>query len=119
MEKLSEFIDYRIDVLLGGDFLGQMPFTINFSGNNIRFHNRPVRFRGTALKADLIAGVPLAEVSIAGRQVTLVLDTGAKITYLDPSIIRDYPPAGKISDFFPFTGPFQTTRHEVLISVAG
>jgi hypothetical protein len=32
MERLSEFIPQRIDVLLGGDFLGLMPFTIDFSG---------------------------------------------------------------------------------------
>jgi hypothetical protein len=96
-----------------------MPFTIDFSGNTLRFHDRPVRFRGKDLKTELIAGVPLVEVSIAGRPVSLVLDTGAKITYLGPSIIREYPQVGRISDFYPFSGPFQTTRHEVPISVAG
>jgi len=71
------------------------------------------------LKTELIAGVPLVEVSIAGHPINLVLDTGAKITFLDPAIIRDYPQVGKISDFFPFSGRFQTTRHEVPISIAG
>jgi hypothetical protein len=119
LERLSEFIHYRIDVLLGGDFLGLMPFTIDFSDNDLRFHDQPVRFQGKDLETELFAGVPLVEVSIADRPVTLVLDTGAKISFLDPSIIRDYPPVGKISDFSPFSGPFQTTRHEVPISIAG
>ena len=101
LERLSEFIHYRIDVLLGGDFLGLMPFTIDFSDNDLRFHDRPVRFQGKDLETDLFAGVPMVEVSIAGRPVTLVLDTGAKISFLDPSIIRDYPPVGKNLRLFP------------------
>jgi hypothetical protein len=119
VEKLSGFIGDRIDVLLGGDFLGLMPFTIDFSGNTFQFHDRPVRFSGKALKTELIDGVPLVEVSIAGSPISLIWDTGAKITYLEAPILRGNPPVGKVADFFPFTGPFKTTRHEVPISVAG
>jgi hypothetical protein len=119
VDMLSDFIGCRIDVLLGGDFLGLMPFTIDFPGYVIRFYDRPVRFQGTTLKADLIAGVPLVEVSIAGRSATLFLDTGAKITYLSAPLVRGYRSVGKISDFYPPLGLFQTTRHEVPVSIAG
>ena len=56
LEWLSEFIHYRIDVLLGGDFLGLMPFTIDFSDNGLRFHDRPVRFKGKDLETELLPG---------------------------------------------------------------
>ena len=119
VENLSEFIDSRIDVLLGGDFLGQMPFSIDFPGYIFRFYDRPIRFKGTVLEIDLIAGVPLVEVSIDSRPVSLFLDTGAKITYLSAPLVRGHRSAAKIADFYPLMGRFQTTRHEVPVAIAG
>jgi hypothetical protein len=47
----------------------------------------------------------------------LLLDTGAKLSYLDRALIEAFPPAGTREDFFPGLGTFTTDTFDTSVTL--
>ena len=62
--------------------------------------------------------VPTAEITVGARQGVAFLDTGARLSYMDPAAVTGRP-VGREKDFFPLVGEFETDIYEVEIELAG
>jgi hypothetical protein len=62
--------------------------------------------------------VPNAEVQVGGRTGVAFLDTGARLSFLDPSLATGRPVARE-KDFLPLFGEFETDVYEMEIELAG
>jgi hypothetical protein len=63
--------------------------------------------------------VPTADVAFDGRSGRAVLDTGARISYADPGLLAGRRPSGRVHDFHPMLGAFDTDVFELPVEIAG
>ena len=73
---------------------------------------------GVSLRTPLQMDVPSAEIRIGARHGIAFLDTGARLSYIDPAAVTGRP-VGREKDFFPLVGEFETDIYEVDIELAG
>jgi hypothetical protein len=116
LDYLGEYVGVPIHVLLGADILSRYHLRIEGNPATVTFTESPPRW-GAPLHLQLPMGIPVAEVSIGGRWARVFLDTGAKLSYLTPPVLRQFPETGEASDFYPGIGRFTTRvwRAEMLI----
>jgi hypothetical protein len=62
-------------------------------------------------------GVPNVTVRVGSNHFRMFFDTGARISYLQDDSIAEFPPAGNVTDFYPGVGQFNTSTHEVPVSI--
>ncbi len=62
-------------------------------------------------------GIPIIELSVDIRKLNFFLDTGAKLSYLPQNITGNYPSLGRVEDFYPAIGRFQTDSYEIPTSL--
>ena len=73
---------------------------------------------GVSLRTPLQLDVPTAEVRIGARHGIAFLDTGARLSYMDPAAVTGRP-VGREKDFLPMFGEFETDVYEAEIELAG
>jgi hypothetical protein len=82
---LSENIGTDIDILMGSDIIGCFDCSIDSTASNVTFGTNLREFQAkTSLES--LMNVPIVSCSIHGRQLRMFLDTGARLSYLDPEI---------------------------------
>ena len=62
-------------------------------------------------------GVPRLGISIEGRTVRAVLDSGAQLSYADPEMATRHSPVGVVQDFYPGLGRFETRVYRFAVTV--
>ena len=75
---------------------------------------RPV---GTEIPLDNIMGCPLVSARIGGQVVKLAVDTGARVTFLNPSLVTGERPVGHYDDFYITCGPFTCDSFEKRVRI--
>lgn len=117
-ERLSGFIGTRIDVLLGMDFLGTRTFQIDVANRRFRMlQGTETLPMGRAVPLKIVAGVPTVPVTIGKREVRAVLDTSAKVSYLTEELIGATTTVGRVRDYHPTAGTFQSDVRMISASV--
>jgi hypothetical protein len=117
--KLGGMIGTRIDMLLGNDVLRSLNFYIDWRSRKIRFSGRPFKENGVTLPLTFVMGVPMVEVGVNGGILNVLLDTGAKLSYLDPELTSGLRNLGDILDFYPGFCQFTTGSFAVPVTMAG
>jgi Mg-chelatase subunit ChlD len=107
-----------IDVVLGADILSQYQCLLDLGGHRVVFSRGDLGCDGVSLRVPLRHAVPSADVVIGTRPGVAFLDTGARLSYMDPACVSA-PPVARERDFFPLLGEFETEVYEVDIEVAG
>src|SRR6266545_3978666 len=51
-------------------------------------------------------------ISVEGRTVRAVLDSGAQLSHADPEIATKHSPVGVVEDFYPVLGRFETRVYQ-------
>ena len=105
-----------LDILLGVDVLGHHTFLVDWEASTITF-DPDTRPAGIEIPLDNIMGCPLVSARIGGRDVKLALDTGARVTFLDPALVADETPVGHYDDFYITCGPFTCDSFEKTVCV--
>lgn len=115
-EELSEMLGAHIDVLLGADVLGQFRVTIDTETSRVAFGDDQWLAGARVLPLHTIGGLPVVDVTLAGRTRRLLLHTGATVSCLASADTGSYPCVGTARDFYPGLGEFATELRVVAIT---
>ncbi|MFL5301311.1 MAG: hypothetical protein ACJ79R_13295 [Anaeromyxobacteraceae bacterium] len=91
---------FHLDALLGMDLLLGHSIELAWKGRFITILTPAPIPEGYRPPPDATCGVPVEEVGIAGTSVPVVVDTGARVSYLEPSLLAGMAPAGVADDFY-------------------
>jgi hypothetical protein len=110
-------VDLELGALLGTNLLRGLAMTIDWRARTIT--TRSARAEIVGWRGDGIGGLPLVQVSINGRTVTGVPDTGARSCFAVPRLLAGAPVVGTSRDFYPGLGSFEATVHSVQVQLDG
>lgn len=116
-ESLSADVGAHIDALVGADILNHYDILIDSSTSAIILSEEPLSIKGQSVTINQYMGIPIIKVAVSGQTIAMFFDTGAKLSYLDPEISRDYPKDGSAEDFYPGIGKFYTDTYQVPIYI--
>jgi len=108
---LSDKLGEPVHALLGMDVLGQFSATLDIPRRTLELRGPREPERAPLVRR--VAGLPVARVEVGGEAVECIVDTGARVTYLDERIALAFPEDGRMQDFHPVAGDFQVNRHVV------
>lgn len=115
---IHEHVDPSIDVVLGTDVLRTLPVLLDLPGGAARIGGEP-ELDGARVETQLRMGVPVVPLLYGRRTVPAVLDTGAPVSYMDPTIPGRREPDGEAEDFYPLVGTFTTKLYRASVSCGG
>lgn len=108
-EAMSQHLGSRVDVLLGMDFLGKRTFQINLPGRAFDILGASETLPpGRMAPLKLVSGLPTIDAVVGGTPIRMLFDTGSKLSYLTDQLISNHTTVGRVRDFHPITGPFQS-----------
>jgi len=113
LDYLSKMVGARVDILMGADILKTFHVTLDLFGRRINFSSRPLFISNNRIPMTIFMGVPSALFTIAGSEIQMFVDTGAKLSYVDHKIASQYTPIGKERDFYPGMGEFETSVFDI------
>ena len=123
---LSQNIGAHIDILLGMDIMKKFYVTIDLPANRISFskvspikgmYDRRLRYERIPLTG--LMGTPICPCNIAGEDVNVFVDTGAKLTCVDRKLVQNVASIGREKDFFYSVGEFETPVYELPLKLGG
>ena len=117
-ESIGQHLETTIDAVIGGDFLKVFECLIDLDRGKVIFSHGSLGCDGVSLRTPLRLDVPTAEVRIGARHGIAFLDTGARLSYMDPRAVTGLP-VGREKDFLPMFGEFETDVYEADIELAG
>ena len=116
-DTLSGYIGAKVDGLIGMDILGG--FCLTFFKNRLIIDDSDKMEEGfVSLPTDSFMGIPVVTVNVGGREVKVFIDSGAKISYLNPNLIEDLPEEETVHDFYPGIGEFDVNVSTAPCSLA-
>jgi Ca-activated chloride channel family protein len=117
-ESIGQSLGTTIDAVIGGDLFVQFECLIDLGRGKVVFSHGSLGCDGVSLRTPLHLDVPTADVTIGARQGIGFVDTGARLSYMDPAAITGRP-VGREKDFLPMFGEFETDVYEAEIELAG
>ena len=119
IESVERHLGTHLDVVLGTDILREYEWLLDVAGQRAVFSRGNLGLDGVSLRTPLANGVPSADVRVGGQSGRAYLDTGARLSYMDPGIVPAAHAVGRETDFFPLLGSFETDVYELEVEVAG
>ncbi len=116
-DSLSEFVGVACAGLLGNDILSQFDLLLDADAGQARLASADVTAPGEALELDAFMGIPITSVKIGGSDYRFFFDTGAQLSYFQDASLSGFPRAGRISDFYPGFGSFETETYQVGVAL--
>ncbi len=117
-ESIGQHLGTTIDAVIGGDLLREFECLIDLGRGKVVFSHGSLGCDGVSLRTPLQLDVPSAEIRLGARHGVAFLDTGARLSYMDPAAVSGRP-VGREKDFFPMGGEFETDVYEAEIELAG
>lgn len=111
---LSARLGQPVAGLLGTDILHQFDTLLDVPAGRITFSSEPLLgLTGDCVAIDSLMGVPILTVMIGGTPRRMFFDTGAQLSYFQDEALENFPFLGRITDFYPGLGEFETDTHAV------
>ena len=104
--------------LIGNDVLSQFDLLIDLVGHTLTVSEHELDLSGIAVPIELRGG-PTFTAIVGDTSRRVVFDTGAHIPYLHPDIAPDKPAKGRVVDYHPIHGRFESDIFDVRVDVAG
>ena len=117
VEALSGMVGVPCAGLLGADILNRFDMLFDVAAGNITLAESEIRHEGTTVGLDAFMGIPIVVARIGGGEHRMFLDTGAQVSYFQPVSLGEFPPLGRMDDFYPGFGRFGTETHEVPVEI--
>ncbi len=118
-EQLAAFAGHATCGLLGADTINQFNVLIDIEKQEISFSKAEISLEGTALALDHFMGIPLIDIEVGDESYRMFFDTGAQVSYFQHRSLASFPPAGKVTDFYPGYGEFETETHKLEARIGG
>jgi hypothetical protein len=120
IESLSREVGASIDALVGMDVIADIDLRLDVPNSRIEITRDEMKLSNNAPHLRFVCGIPILKADLAGnRQVSLVFDTGAKLSYLRHDFLAGAEPYRKGVDFYPGHGRFVTSVYRVTLGLAG
>jgi hypothetical protein len=110
-EYLTTEVGCDIHGILGMDFISKHPILFELR-NNFIFVDDDAYYYSHLPSYKLPYNLVCVEMNVNGKPVRLIVDTGAKISYIEASIVEDLDSVDTKQDFSPIFGHFGTTIYE-------
>jgi len=118
VHTLTQLTGIEIDGLLGIDILHEYEYILDLEGNQMTLFTSECQLNGIVVPFNTFMEIPIIEAQIGRNNVTMLIDTGAHISYLDRIITKSITPTGEADDFYPGIGRFKTPTYDVNFSVS-
>ncbi|MCA0387315.1 MAG: hypothetical protein LCH52_02340 [Bacteroidetes bacterium] len=119
IHQVGELLGHPVDVLLGADLLSRHPVRIDLKKNSFTILE-DISGEGAAVVPfrQTMGGV-IFDMELNGELHPVILDSGAKISYIsvDNPVAKSF--TEQKTDFHPMTGNFETIVGEVPVRIAG
>ena len=119
-EYVSEHVNDRVSGLVGMDIIDRLGgVRIDLPAGKLTFGCGTEGMRRVPSHTGL--GYVFMDMTINGRPVHVILDTGAPVSYVSPSLTEGLIPVDRVTDFNPMVpgGTFETSIFEFPASFAG
>jgi hypothetical protein len=116
---LAGFIGVPCAGLLGADVLGRFDHVFDTPSGAVTISTSELTCSGQTIHLTEFMGIPILTAQVAGTDYRMFFDTGAQISYFQDDSLADFPAAGRVTDFYPGVGQFQTDTHQVEVSLGG
>lgn len=90
IEQLNNLLGTEINVLLGTDVLKTLNFFVDCDKKALQFSLKSLVLEGTHIPLDFFMNIPIVVLQVDGTNSRVFLDTGAKLSYLEPDITSKY-----------------------------
>lgn len=119
--SLSEMAGVQFDALMGMDIMSEYIVEIDFFHNLVIFGNEDIPFEGsTTIPLNTLMNCPFIKMDVEGTERTMIVDTGAKISYIMSSITHGRVAEDNLDDFSPlYGGHFTTPIFTMEAAIAG
>lgn len=114
---LSQFVGVPCAGLLGADVLGRFDHLFDIAGGRLTISSAELSLHGSRIPLDEFMGIPIVTARIGNCDYRMFFDTGAQFSYFQNETRSWFPAAGRVTDFYPGVGQFQTDTHEVPVSL--
>jgi hypothetical protein len=119
VEDLTGLVAVECKGLLGADVLGNLDVLFDVPNGVITVSSDHLAHDGGAVPMDAFMGIPIVGVDIQGDNRRVFLDTGAQLSYLAERDFLRFPPTGRMPDFYPGLGRFETETCDAAVTIGG
>lgn len=117
IQKIADGLGITITTLLGTDILSEYRVLFDYRNKSMQFSKDEISLPGLKAPISLYNGLPVVEIKIASKVLTMFLDTGVRLSYLTNDFITGFSSLGCLDeDFHPFLGKFYTKIYEIRTS---
>ena len=117
-DTLSFYIDTEVSGLIGVEILNRFDSIFDMPSKQIRVSTDSLTLEGTLIPLEQFMGIPIIEVTINGSRQRMFFDTGAQISYWQSETLDSFPSLGKMRDFYPGFGEFETDTYLLSLSTS-
>ncbi|MFM7282754.1 MAG: hypothetical protein ACKO32_13355 [Planctomycetia bacterium] len=118
-ETLSDFVGVACAGLLGADILGRFDHVWDCAGGTLTVSTGELTHRGQSIPLDGFMGIPIITARIGASDHRMFFDTGAQFSYFQSQTLTGFRSVGRVTDFHPGFGQFETELFEVQVSLGG
>lgn len=121
IKRISEHLRTDINALLGLDVLTKFIFYVSHGIEAMICSDFFINFKEPMreLPINIAAGQLILDVKIGGVPMKMILDTGAKLSFLNSSLLEGQKSFGKKETFYPGAGVFSTEVYNMPIELKG
>ena len=114
ISDLSNLAGISFTTLLGMDILSQYRVVFDYKNQRITFltEDEP-RLEGTSDPLIDVMGSKALRINMNGQPLTMVIDTGAPLSYVDTAVTENLDPVGEKEDFHPIAGRYTTRIYKL------
>lgn len=117
LDSISEMVGQIIDGMIGLDLMRNFVVTFDYSNGMITFGDKADDgLEYVPISTDF--GV-IAEMELEGQTKKCIIDSGARLSYLMGEVPENAVPSGRMSDYHPLNGHFETDVYEATATLAG
>ena len=107
MNQIRELSGLELDGLIGMSSLRRYHILLDVPSKKIQFSNKPFSLVGSEVKMRSVFGIICFDATVdVDKKISVLFDTGAPVSYLNPEIVPDYVPIDHIEDFHPSLGRY-------------
>jgi len=118
-DAISQLAGVTCAGLLGMDVLGYFDHIVDIEGGRLTVSPNELNHDGEVIPLDEFMGIPIINVHIKGKPYRMFFDTGAQVSYFNDDSLTAFPAAGRVTDFYPGIGQFETDIYNVPVSLGG
>ena len=116
--KVSEHAGVQMQGLLGADIINHFDYRIDVQSESIEISVDEIEMGESPLQIKEFMRIPIITAEIGGAQYSMFFDSGAQYSYFQEDDLSSFPSLGKVSDFYPGVGPFETDTFSVPMKIS-